>query len=40
MELRPQTLQHRMRKGKYVMKAKGKLADLYVLVGIVVYPLT
>lgn len=37
MELRSQALQGRMRKGKSVMKAKGEMADLYALVGIVVH---
>lgn len=39
VELRMQAPQGRMRKGKSVMKAKGELADLYALVGIVVHPL-
>ena len=39
MEWRLRALQGGMRKGKSVMKAKGKMADLYALVGIVVHPL-
>lgn len=39
VELRMQAPQGRMRKGKSVMKAKGELADLYALEGVVVQPL-
>lgn len=39
MLLRLQALQGRIRKDKSVMKAKGKVADLYTLVGITVHPL-